>query len=450
MPDNRLLIAAVLLLAPLLAVDVPPLLDYPNHLARCVLLAFAGRDAVLGAMAEIHWAIIPNLAIDLIVTPLLWVMPVHLAGRLFLAATLLLPVLGCIAYSRAINGATSWWPSMSALVAGAGTFLLGFVNFNFSLGLALLLAAGWIRTRNIFAVTVFTGVLFFAHLMGVVFFLILVGAHELDRLLRTRRLSLASLPLLLMPAVLYINAPLSTTGGGVNFLSPADKLALLPLPFLTYNWAFDIATAAIVIGFVVLRTRMAREAKIAMALLAIFYLATPHSFKATEGLDTRFLTMFALMLFAAPVPGIGMARLPFTLLLGARALVMMAVWSGFAEDLAGLRAAIVAVPAGAKIYAAAAPLEHPSTARRLSDGTRLDLHLPALLLIEHHAFWPTLFDEPAQQPIRWRPTYRALADQTGGIMDLPLPLHATCGYDGILIIGGAAPFARLQARRQPC
>ena len=35
------------MLAPLLIVDVPPLLDYPNHLARAFALASLPRDAVL-------------------------------------------------------------------------------------------------------------------------------------------------------------------------------------------------------------------------------------------------------------------------------------------------------------------------------------------------------------------------------------------------------------------
>jgi len=57
--------------------------------------------------------------------------------------------------------------------------------------------------------------------------------------------------------------------------------------------------------------------------------------------------------------------------------------------------------------------------RRLSNTLRTDFHLPALLLIERHAFWPILFANPAQQPIRLRPNYAELASKAHDI-----PSHA--------------------------
>ena len=41
----------LLLLAPLALVDVPPLLDYPNHLARAVVLAFPA-DPILSSIPD--------------------------------------------------------------------------------------------------------------------------------------------------------------------------------------------------------------------------------------------------------------------------------------------------------------------------------------------------------------------------------------------------------------
>ena len=53
------------LLAPLFLVDVPPVLGYPNHLARMYVLAFVAHEPTLSRMYAQHSAIIPNLAIDL-------------------------------------------------------------------------------------------------------------------------------------------------------------------------------------------------------------------------------------------------------------------------------------------------------------------------------------------------------------------------------------------------
>jgi hypothetical protein len=62
--------------------------------------------------------------------------------------------------------------------------------------------------------------------------------------------------------------------------------------------------------------------------------------------------------------------------------------------------------------------------RRLSNTLRADYHLPALLLIERGAFWPVLFANPAQQPIRLRPAYARLAREAHDI-----PSHAALVAD---------------------
>jgi hypothetical protein len=54
------------LLVPIAVTEVPPLTDYPNHLARCYLLAFGDSDPVLRQMFSTHWQVIPNIAVDLI------------------------------------------------------------------------------------------------------------------------------------------------------------------------------------------------------------------------------------------------------------------------------------------------------------------------------------------------------------------------------------------------
>ena len=147
------LVAAVgmlclVLLAPLLLVDVPPLLDYPNHLARAVFLAFGANDQFMSQYYAAHWAIIPDLGTDLVWPPLMRVLPIYVAGKVVVGCIVVLPVLGTIAYSRAVFGVRSAWPLGSVLVAYNGTLLLGFLNFVAGAGLALLMAAAWIAWRD--------------------------------------------------------------------------------------------------------------------------------------------------------------------------------------------------------------------------------------------------------------------------------------------------------------
>ncbi|HEY1413976.1 MAG TPA: hypothetical protein VGF36_17650, partial [Rhodopila sp.] len=82
----------VVLTVPLMIVDMPPLLDYPNHLARIFVLASLPNDPVLSRFYAVHWSVIPNLGLDLVGPWLIHVLPVDVAGRVLIAVAVVLPV----------------------------------------------------------------------------------------------------------------------------------------------------------------------------------------------------------------------------------------------------------------------------------------------------------------------------------------------------------------------
>ena len=135
----------------------------------------------------------PHLAGDAIGVALLRVLPVHVAGRCLLACILLLNLAGVIALHRALFRRRSCWPLLSGLVAYNSTFLLGFLNWQIGCGLAMLSAAGWSRWRDdrpfvtVACAMAVSVVLFFCHLMGVVFFLVLIGSAELSAVRNVRQ-----------------------------------------------------------------------------------------------------------------------------------------------------------------------------------------------------------------------------------------------------------------------
>ena len=89
-------------LAPIALNSVPPLGDYPGHLARVFVLHQLLHGAGFADMFRIHWAIVPNLAIDGVVLGLMELgVPVEIAGRLFLGATVALLGTGVVALHRA-------------------------------------------------------------------------------------------------------------------------------------------------------------------------------------------------------------------------------------------------------------------------------------------------------------------------------------------------------------
>jgi hypothetical protein len=465
----------VILLAPLALVDVPPLLDYPNHLARATVLAFGSADPVLARMYASHWAIIPNLGVDLALLPLLHVLPIHLAGRVVVGCAILLPVFGTIAYSRATFGARSAWPLASGLVAYNATLLLGFVNFVASIGIALLLAAFWITWRDyapgraLALSVVGTVALFFCHLMGLVFFYALIAGYELQRIRAHRSEGAAItariatlLPMSVLPLGLYLLSPLASLPADTEYLSLAEKARQLVFPFVNYVLPLDIATAWAVGAFLLVccakgRCRVTPGSGAALLVVGALYLAAPWAFKGTYFFDTRFAIMLGFLLFGAVLPT-GMPRVAmfaavttFTLLLCVRMAIVGLAWHAHRQDIADMRAVIATVAPGSRVFVAGvSPEEAPDywrnspLSRRLSNGIRADLHLPALLLIERRAYWPFLFDNPSQQPVETLSPYRELADRAGS-----LPNHGVLAARGTVDLCSYAYLLLLEADAEP-
>jgi hypothetical protein len=440
------------LLGPLLIADVPPILDYPNHLARFVLLAAGPEHPVLGPVFTPNWVIIPNLASDLIGPALLRLLPVHVAGRCLLGGVLLLNLAGVLALHRALFGRRSLWPLASGLVAYNSTFLLGFLNWQISSGLAMLFAAAWLTWRERRAAATIVGasvasvVLFFCHPMGLMLFLVLIGSAEAHAMWHGRATVLVRctllLPVLLGPLLLSLLTPLRNEPATADWMDAQAKLVQMVGPFINYFFPLDVISAVIVYGGVALGVAagwfvLAPRAVLAAAALAILYIALPFNLMGTSFVDTRIAIMFGFLLFAAvdpvclPRQARRVVAAGLVTLFAVRMAVLADVWVDQRRDLADLRTVIAAVPPGALVYVTNVPREEAQTywdtgprSRMLSNILRTDYHLPALLLIEHGAFWPLLFANPAQQPIRLRPAYERLAREA-----FDMPSHAALVAD---------------------
>src|ERR1035437_7817826 len=70
-----LLIVFCMILIPIWIVKYPGMMDYPNHLARCYVLAHYHDNPVWQQRYELDHSPLPNLAIDLVVVPLLQLFP---------------------------------------------------------------------------------------------------------------------------------------------------------------------------------------------------------------------------------------------------------------------------------------------------------------------------------------------------------------------------------------
>jgi hypothetical protein len=447
---------AVLLLLPLAMSDVPPLLDYPNHLARMYVLAFPD-DPVLSQFYAQHWSIMPNLAIDVLVPPLLRVVPVHLAGRLMVAMTLLAPVIGCIAYSRAAFGRRSMWPLGSGLAAYCATFILGFLNFQVGLGLALCAAAWWVAwadRRPLAAVgagATCAVALLFCHLFGLLMFGILLAAREASAIWMSRALpgifrrtaaKAVQLAAVFVPAcVILAAAPLLGAHGPTSQLGWPLRLYWLLGGFGHWRFAVALLSGVTVLAVVVAllagnKLRAAPGSVLSAAILLVAFSICPSIVNGTAFVAARFPEMLALLLFAGFIPvrlsrvaGLALAA-GLGALLVIRSATAAAVFDRFAGDVVGLRSAIIPVPPGSRVVVVTADdIAHRSYWLHAPDGRYLagygpiDSHLAALLLIERKSFWPQLFTMPGKQPLRVRPPYAAISTTEGRVPDVGLLIH---------------------------
>jgi len=448
------IVLAVVLAIPFFLVDVPPVLDYPNHLARYFVLAHPD-DAILSKMYAPHWTILPNLGMDAIAVALLRMTDVHVGGRVLLALSVFAPVVGAVVYCRVVFGRYSLWSLASGLAAYNGAFFLGFMNFLLSIGLALIGGAAWIavgrrkRVLGKIAVGAFAAALiFFCHIFGVLLFALLIGGDEVDRLWELRSSgallprhvvrSIGILVAAISPAaVLYLLSPLAEQTAVGGQWRGFDKFWMAFAPFMIPNAALTLITGAAVVLLLILLlirrgVQLAPGMPLVFALLVFGFVVAPSTVKGGTVVDLRFALMIGLLLFAGVQPRL---PLPAILVVAVSALIVVRsgyigmMWYNHRHDLADVRAALAMVEPGARVMVARGKpgyltdVQPPE--RALPGLYRLDGHIAALLVIERRAFWPLLFADPSQQPLIVRPPFAQIAQPLSEPVEWPLLAEAS-------------------------
>ena len=451
------------LLAPLLAVlaaDVPPLVDYPNHLARLWLEGGGAAAAPVSAMYRIEWDTLTNIGIDLLAVVATPLFGYAIVGRLFVAAALLLPALGGALLWRALHGRFHWWQFSFALLAWNMGLVMGFLNFEIGLGVALLAIAAdpLLVRRGLVVATIaraaFAGLLLLIHVFALVFYAaLLVGltlGFELRPLLRRGALIGKGKSFLMiggtlaLPAVAILlwspSLPGRQTGASLlsiwsdfqagfaqTLLAPVFKIRLAFVSVDAYvGWLDGLTLAAIALPiiFSAISGRLKAHAGMMLAMGGLFacYFIFPQYLAGTAWVDRRFALMAALVLVVAvrPDPPAQSARTLAAFLLAvcfARTSVIGWIWHERQADVAALARALADVPAGAAIL----PLEHEASKNAAPMGRYTTLgeptyrHLAALALPWRRAFTPILFAARGKQPVQILSPWNEIAEPDGGL-----------------------------------
>lgn len=440
-------VAVGTLALPVALTHMPPLLDFPNHLARMWLLAGGAGLPPLSGMYAVDWAgASTNVGIDLLAATVGRLTGGWALAMLLLAAASVLPALGAVLLNRAVFGGWHWWQAGFAVLAWNSTLTAGFLNFQLGIGLALLAAAAdpaLVRRMApwgaMAARVVLGAVLLVFHPFAAAFYAVLLAAltfgpgsvvHHAGFARRAVRAALAAGIGVGVPVVcLLLFAPRLPGGhappGIYNVwtgYTVVNKLVTVLTAVATYDLRLDLAAAAAL--WAAARVAASGPLRWHMGLvlgslcLVGLAIAVPPTLGGTAFVDWRFPVMAAFTGVASIRPGMRSERgarvmaVALMLLAVARTAWIADVWHERQADVAAVEAVLAFVPAGAAVL----PVLHvdaedrvPERGRQVFGGLATALHYPALAVPLRHAFVPTLFTAPGKQPLRVLPPWTDIA-----------------------------------------
>jgi hypothetical protein len=462
-----LLVAAMgLTLFPLLLVDVPPLLDHPNHVARSHVIATIGNDLDLARYYAVDWKLVANLGSDAVMAALMPFMSAEAAGNVLVGVILLTTLAGILVLHRVLFGRLGWWPLAGFLLLYHGALTAGFTSFSLGLGLMLLALAQWIAFRESSVTVRLIGgvaacmILYVTHLMALGFFGILIGGYELARILarpRGRRfdgtvwtdLAVLCLPFV-PPLILFLRIQLGDTTVpegrlmGAWTLWPRFRGVLMPV--LNYNLYLDAFTLLVLGGMIAAlawfrRLRVAVPMLPGMAIISVLFVILPGTMLDTGFTVERFPIVVALVGVAAIRPEFPRSWIApavaavLGVLFVARMTVLAQVWDRHQDYLTEFRAAVQPMERGSRMLAAD-PLGNDMAVFRREAPRGSSGHLslvtvpalvwvPTLAVVERSVFSPMLFSHPQKQVLSVRPEFRHIAPKDQGLERLDRVLAPT-------------------------
>ncbi len=452
-----LLLSIAVLAVPLLLVQVPPVVDFPNHLARLWLIAGGAASPPAGAFYAIDWSRAQiNIGIDLVAVALGGLFPAGELARGLLGVALVLPVAGAALLGRAIAGRWHAGLLLLPLLAWNFPFVVGFMNQQIATGIALLAAAFEPRMpRRRAAAPIRMAIILvtaIVHPLGAALYLGLLGAWCLSPTRRlpdvARDLSRRMLPPLAAIALLVLSMPQAPgfdAGGSIagqpRYLGLGQKVATLLAPFASYapltEGALGVMLLAVLAGMAAAGALRADRGFLTLAgALGFLAMLGPDNLGDTGSMGLRLgaLAMVLLVIAVAPATSLGQAERRIAAGLTGLVIVRTAwiahVWLTAAPASASVQAAISHLPPGARLMVL---LDMPDRSLgglapgrdTLPIGSSILLHTtfqhyPLLAIPAAGAFVPYLFAAEGKQPVRILPPYDGVATPDGG----PLPLVA--------------------------
>jgi hypothetical protein len=140
----------VLVCVPLAVYHSAPGVDTPNHIARLHILGNLTREPGFAEFYRSHWVFIPNLGIDLVLTPFVALLGFNALTlmKVFIGLLFGLTTFGFAWLNREAHGKWTGWGLMGFVLCYGYVLGFGFINYLFGICLGILLLAAERRWRN--------------------------------------------------------------------------------------------------------------------------------------------------------------------------------------------------------------------------------------------------------------------------------------------------------------
>jgi len=418
---------------PVLTHPLPPLQDYVNHLARMHVIGALKTDPLLANFYELHWAVIPNLVMDVIVPFLQQFMSVYVAGEIFLISIFVVTLSGTLVLNRALYGYWSAMPLISFPLLYNGVLLVGVMNYLFGIGVAIWALASWVWLRDrawpwrFLMSLLFVLILFFCHLFAVGLYGVGLLAFETYGTWQARgKFTLgryaeflsAGLPFLVVLPLLYVSPTLTLAA---EYGWEADgKIDGLIMVFKTYYDMVAIALGAVVgvAALWAMRYRVLHFHRFGWFLLGvggIVYLAMPRFLFATYLADQRLPIGLAFMIVACMHLEMRLQRVRnafaavLFVLLAVRVVEVQTVWQQLSGGTIEFRNSVNEIARGSRVLVVYADGNAGETARDLSYT-----HAACLAMIERSSLVTTAFTVKGKQILQVKNEYSHIADVEDG------------------------------------
>ncbi|WP_370675855.1 hypothetical protein [Pleomorphomonas sp. PLEO] len=437
------------------AVRIPPILDFPNHFERIFLISGGIEQPFFHDAYALDWSRArTNIGIDLLAY---WIGPLiglELLARSLLFLAIVLPPIGAIALNRRIFGGEHPFHVAILFLAWSTTLIGGFINFQIGLGLALLFALVdlQIGRHRLILINLWRMVACFLltldHIFAAGFYLVLSAGLELPaqfhdftdrRLLRAsaKRITLAAAAGLVPIAGLVLSAsglPGDDQGNVFNWNTPLLALSNFLSAITSYFTPADVFLFVPIVVIIV-EARSRRKIRfhagllVSVAFLLVLSMVAPRHAMGTGWISWRFPIMTLLAGAAAirPFPdATGPTRRWFIAGAAAavfvRTIVIALVWWQGAQDATAVQRVLAVLPPHRNVL----PVGHfpeqwagwRHASRYFFWGQDTIRHLPTLATSDAGAFVPTLFTAVGKQPLMVMGGFRDISVPEGNLVSV--------------------------------